>query len=66
MERFSAFENRVLRGIFGPKRDEVTGGWTKLFNGELHNLYPSANILMIKAKMMRCVGKVILFLWCCL
>jgi hypothetical protein len=34
------FENRVLRTIFGPKRDEVTGGWRKLRNEELHNLYP--------------------------
>jgi hypothetical protein len=33
------FENRVLRRIFGPKRDEVTGGWGKLHNEELHNLY---------------------------
>jgi hypothetical protein len=32
------FENRVLRRIFGPKRDEVTGGWRKLHNEELHNL----------------------------
>jgi hypothetical protein len=33
------FENRVLRRIFGPKRDEVTGEWRKLHNEELHNLY---------------------------
>jgi hypothetical protein len=33
------FENRVLRRIFGPKRDEVTGGWRKLHNEELHGLY---------------------------
>jgi hypothetical protein len=33
------FENRVSRRIFGPKRDEVTGGWGKLHNEELHNLY---------------------------
>jgi hypothetical protein len=33
------FENRVLRKIFGPKRDEVTGGWRKLHNEEFHNLY---------------------------
>jgi hypothetical protein len=33
------FENRVLRRIFGPKRDEETGGWRKLHNEELHNLY---------------------------
>jgi hypothetical protein len=37
--RWMVFEKRVLRRIFGPKRDEVTGGWRKLHNGELHNLY---------------------------
>jgi hypothetical protein len=35
----SVFENRVLRRIFGPKREEVTGEWRKLHNEELHNLY---------------------------
>jgi hypothetical protein len=35
------FENRVLRRIFGTKRDEVTGGWRKLHNEELHNVYSS-------------------------
>jgi hypothetical protein len=39
------FENRVLRGIFGPKRDEVIGGWRKLHNEELHNLYSSPGII---------------------
>jgi hypothetical protein len=39
--RLGVFENRVLRKIFGPKRDEVTGGWRKLHNEELHNLYSS-------------------------
>jgi hypothetical protein len=39
------FENRVLRRIFGPKRDEVTGKWRKLQNGELHNLYSSPDII---------------------
>jgi hypothetical protein len=34
------FENRMLRRIYGVRRDEVTGGWIKLYNGELHNLYP--------------------------
>jgi hypothetical protein len=34
-----AFENRMLRRIFGPEREEVTGGWRKLHNEELHNLY---------------------------
>jgi hypothetical protein len=37
--RLKVFENRVLRRIFGPKRDEVTGGWRKLHNEELHGLY---------------------------
>jgi hypothetical protein len=39
------FENRVLRGIFGPKRQEVTAGWRRLHNEELHNLYTSPNII---------------------
>jgi hypothetical protein len=39
------FENRVLRRIFGPKRDEVTGEWRKLHSEELHNLYSSQNII---------------------
>jgi hypothetical protein len=43
--RLRVFENRVLRRIFGPKRDEVIGGWRKLHNEDLHNLYcsPSYN-----------------------
>jgi hypothetical protein len=41
------FENRVLRRIFGPKRDEVMGGWRKLHNEELHNLYSSPSIIRI-------------------
>jgi hypothetical protein len=39
------FENRVLRRIFGPKRDEVTGEWRKLHSRELHNLYSSPDII---------------------
>jgi hypothetical protein len=39
----------VLRGIFGPKRDEVIGGWRKLYNEELHNLYCSPYIIRIKS-----------------
>jgi hypothetical protein len=39
------FENRVLRRIFGPKREEVAGGWRRLHNKELHNLYASSNII---------------------
>jgi hypothetical protein len=41
------FENRVLRRTFGPKRDGVTGGWRKLHNEELHNLYSSPSIIRI-------------------
>jgi hypothetical protein len=53
------FENRVLRRIFGPKRDEVTGEWRKLHNEELHILYSSPNIIrQIKSRRMRCVGHV--------
>jgi hypothetical protein len=44
--RLRVFENRVLRKIFGPKRDEVTGEWRTLHNGELHNLYSSPDIIM--------------------
>jgi hypothetical protein len=51
------FENRVLRGIFGPKRDEVTGEWRKLHSGELHNLYSSPDIIrQIKSRRMRWAG----------
>jgi hypothetical protein len=53
------FENRVLRRIFGPKRDEVTGGWRKLHNEELHNLYSSPSIIrMTKSRRMRWPGHV--------
>jgi hypothetical protein len=51
------FENRVLRRIFGPKRDEVTGGWRRLHIEELHNLYSSPN-RMIKSRRMRWAGHV--------
>jgi hypothetical protein len=47
------FESRVLRGMFEPKRDEVAGGWRKLYNEELHNLYSSPSIIiMIKSRSM--------------
>jgi hypothetical protein len=45
--KLRVFENRVLRRIFGPKRDVVTGGWRKLYNEELHNLYSSPSIIRI-------------------
>jgi len=41
------FENRVLRGIFGPKREEVAGGWKKQHNEEPRNLYASPNIITV-------------------
>jgi hypothetical protein len=48
------FENRVLRRIFGPKRDEVTSEWRKLYNKELHDLYSSPSIIrIIKSRRMR-------------
>jgi hypothetical protein len=53
------FENRVLRRIFGPKRDEVTGEWRKLHRGELHNLYSPPDIIrQIKSRRMRWGGQV--------
>jgi hypothetical protein len=58
-QRLRVFENRELRRIFGPKRDEVTGGWRKLHNKELHNLYSSRNIIrIIKSMRMRWAGHV--------
>jgi hypothetical protein len=53
------FENRVLRRIFGPKRDEVTGEWRKLHILELRNLYLSPDIIkQIKSRRMRWAGHV--------
>jgi hypothetical protein len=52
-------ENTVLRRIFGPKRDEETGGWRKLHNEELHNLYSSPSIIrMITSGTMKCAWHV--------
>jgi hypothetical protein len=57
--RLRVFENRVLRRIFGPKRDEVTGGWRKLHNEELRDLYTSPSIIrIIKSRRMRWAGHV--------
>jgi hypothetical protein len=59
--RLRVFENTVMRGIYGPKRDEVTGEWRKLYNEELHDLYSSPNIVrVIKSIRMSCVGHVAL------
>jgi hypothetical protein len=53
------FENKVLRRIFGPKRDEVTGGWRKLHSKELRDLYSSPSIIrIIKSRRMRWAGHV--------
>jgi hypothetical protein len=57
--RLRVLENRALRRIFAPKRDEVTGGWRKLHNEELHDLYSSPSIIIIiKSRRMRWAGHV--------
>jgi hypothetical protein len=58
--RLRVLENRVLRRIFGPKKDEVTGGWRKLHNEELNNLYSSAYIIrQVKSRRMMWTGHVV-------
>jgi hypothetical protein len=58
--RLRASDNRVLRGIFGPKREEVAGGWRRLHNEKLHNLYTLPNVIrVIKSKRMRWAGHVV-------
>jgi hypothetical protein len=55
--RLKVFENRVLRKVFGPKRDEVTGEWRKLHNEELNDFYSLPNIVrVVKSKIMRWAG----------
>jgi hypothetical protein len=57
--RLRVFENRVLRRIFEPKRDEVTGEWRRLHNKELYALYSSTNIIrVIKSRRLRWAGHV--------
>jgi hypothetical protein len=57
--RLSVFENRVLRRIFGPRREEMVGGWRRLHNDELHNVYGSPNIIgVIKPRRMTSAGHV--------
>jgi len=57
--RLRVFENRVLRRVFGPKRDEVTGEWRKLHNEELRDLYSLPNFVrLVKSRRMRWAGRV--------
>jgi hypothetical protein len=57
--RLMVFENRVLRRVFGGKRDEVTGEWRKLHNEELNDLYSLPNIVRaVKSRRMRWAGHV--------
>jgi hypothetical protein len=53
------FENRVMRRIFGPKRKDVAGGWRRLHNEELCNLYASLNIIRVVKLRMKWVGHVV-------
>jgi len=69
--KLRVFENMVLRRIFGPRRDEVTGEWRRLHNEELNDFYSSPNILrVIKSRRMRWDGHVALMgeerVWGCI
>jgi len=58
--KLRVFENKVLRRIFGPKRNDVTGEWGRLHNQELNDLYSSPNIVwVIKSRRMRWAGHVV-------
>jgi hypothetical protein len=66
--RLRVLGSRVLRRIFGPKREEVAGGWRRLHNEELHNLYATPNVIrVIKSKRMKwavhvaCMGEISLY-----
>jgi len=57
--RLRVFEHRVLRRVFGPRTDKVTGEWRKLHNEELRDLYSLPNIVwVVKSRRMKCVGHV--------
>jgi hypothetical protein len=59
--KLRSFENKVLRGIFGPRRDEVTEEWRRLHNVELNDLYSSpSTVRVIKSRRMRWAGHVAL------
>jgi hypothetical protein len=56
--RLSVFETRVLRRIFGPRRDEVSGEWRKQHNEEINNLYSSPNIVRVIKSRIKWAGHV--------
>ena len=58
-KRLQVFENKVLRKIFGPKRDEQTDKWRRVHNGELHDLYGKPDIMrIVKSRRLRWAGHV--------